>query len=172
MQSESTATLGSTEQEFLVKSVENSENNELSNQHQVPTSEANVKNEAQNDQLHASGLLESNNSSNSNGNDTELTKKDAQSPSVKAEDEPPAKKQKVEVSPNASVEPDETIPLGAPVHEIVGGSSIRQYLNKHLTKYLLEGLREVGEKKPQDPLTHLGEFLVAKGKEMKDAKQE
>lgn len=52
-----------------------------------------------------------------------------------------------------------------PVHEIVGGSSIRQYLNKNLTANLLAGLKEVANKQPGDPLRFLGEFLIAKSDE-------
>lgn len=57
---------------------------------------------------------------------------------------------------------------GDPVHEYAGGSSIRQYLNKTLTVHLLEGLKEVGEKKPEDPLQYLGEFLIKRGQELKE----
>ncbi|KAI3403282.1 hypothetical protein KGF56_003870 [Candida oxycetoniae] len=49
-----------------------------------------------------------------------------------------------------------------PLHEIVGGSSIRRYLNQHLTRHLLDGLKEVGYLKPRDPLKYLGEFLIAR----------
>ena len=42
------------------------------------------------------------------------------------------------------------------MHEIVGGSSIGRYLNQHLTKTLLEGLKEVAQIKPEDPLKYLG----------------
>ncbi|KAI5964084.1 uncharacterized protein KGF55_002026 [Candida pseudojiufengensis] len=54
-----------------------------------------------------------------------------------------------------------------PLHEIVGGSSIRRYLNKHLTQHLLEGLKEVGNVKPDDPLRYLGEFLIARSEDEK-----
>lgn len=56
---------------------------------------------------------------------------------------------------------------GPPVHEVVGGSSVRQYLNKHLTKHLLEGLNEVSARKPEDPLKELGEFLIRRSEELK-----
>lgn len=56
-------------------------------------------------------------------------------------------------------------PIGPPVHEIVGGSSVRQYLNQHLTKHLLDGLKQVGHEKPDDPLLFLGEYLISKSKE-------
>ncbi|EMG46431.1 hypothetical protein G210_3320 [Candida maltosa Xu316] len=55
-----------------------------------------------------------------------------------------------------------------PMHEIVGGSSVRRYLNEHVTKALLEGLKEVGHVKPEDPLKYLGEFLITKSQESKD----
>ncbi|OBA19450.1 hypothetical protein METBIDRAFT_13213 [Metschnikowia bicuspidata var. bicuspidata NRRL YB-4993] len=70
---------------------------------------------------------------------------------------PPAKKAKTEILASAR-EP--------PVHEMVGGSSVRQYLNKHLTEHLLEGLKDVSAKKPEDPLLALGEFLVQRSKEL------
>lgn len=54
-----------------------------------------------------------------------------------------------------------------PMHEIVGGSSIRRYLNQHLTKTLLEGLKEVAQIKPEDPLKYLGEYLISKSNESK-----
>lgn len=53
-----------------------------------------------------------------------------------------------------------------PVHEVVGGSSMRQYLNKHLTQHLLEGLQEVSKEKPEDPLRKLGEFLIKRADEL------
>jgi COMPASS component SDC1 len=173
MKSETGTNLDSTECKPVNKPEENVVNSDLSSHQVEPSSDDNVKNENHKNQLETSNLVESNILSSSNGNDTELTtKKHTKSPSIKTEDEPPGKKQKLEVSPNVSVEPDETITLGAPVHEIVGGSSIRQYLNKNLTKYLLEGLRKVGQEKPQDPLTYLGEFLITKAKETADATQE
>lgn len=59
-----------------------------------------------------------------------------------------------------------------PMHEIVGGSSVRRYLNKHLTQHLLDGLKEVGRVKPEDPLKYLGEFLITRSNEGKDAAKE
>ncbi|KAG5418525.1 SDC1 [Candida metapsilosis] len=59
-----------------------------------------------------------------------------------------------------------------PLHEIVGGSSIRRYLNKHLTQHLLDGLKEVGQVKPEDPLRYLGEFLINRSNEEKEAAKE
>lgn len=49
-----------------------------------------------------------------------------------------------------------------PLHEVVGGSSVRRYLNKHLTQHILDGLKEVGHARPEDPLKYLGEFLIAR----------
>lgn len=54
-----------------------------------------------------------------------------------------------------------------PVHEMVGGSSVRQYLNRTLTQHLLEGLREVSKNKPEDPLRELGQFLITRSEELK-----
>ncbi|CUM50238.1 uncharacterized protein AC631_00139 [Debaryomyces fabryi] len=53
-----------------------------------------------------------------------------------------------------------------PVHEVVGGSSVRQYLNKHLTQHLLEALRDVSKNKPEDPLKYLGEFLIQRSNQI------
>lgn len=55
-----------------------------------------------------------------------------------------------------------------PVHEMVGGSSVRQYLNKNLTQHLLEGLRLVSQNKPEDPLKELGEFLISRSNQLKE----
>lgn len=79
---------------------------------------------------------------------------------LKREESPPVKKIKTEES---SI-PKHTEP---PVHEIVGGSSIRQYLNKHLTQHLLEGLKQVGKDKPEDPLLALGKFLIQRSEDLK-----
>lgn len=84
--------------------------------------------------------------------------------------EPPAKKLKAE-SPEAEVKTEAAIRhKEPPVHEMVGGSSVRQYLNKHLTKHLLEGLKITAKNQPEDPLRELGEFLIARSKELKEGK--
>lgn len=80
---------------------------------------------------------------------------------VEREDSPPAKKIKTENSVPKHKE--------APIHEIVGGSSVRQYLNKHLTQHLLEGLKQVSKEKPEDPLASLGQFLIQRSEELKKA---
>lgn len=77
-----------------------------------------------------------------------------ESPSVA----PVIKRQKV------SEEPKEEYESSEPVHEAVGGSSVRKYLNKTLTVHLLDGLKEVGKQKPEDPLKWLGEFLIERSK--------
>ncbi|CAK7902681.1 hypothetical protein CAAN1_07S03928 [[Candida] anglica] len=59
-----------------------------------------------------------------------------------------------------------------PIHEMVGGSSVRQYLNQHLTQHLLAGLKEIGNTKPEDPLRWLGEYLIKKSDEEKSTKTE
>lgn len=68
----------------------------------------------------------------------------------------PAKKSKLE-STTSTNKP--------PIHEIVGGSSVRRYLNEHVTLALLEGLKELAQVKPEDPLKYLGEYLIAKSEE-------
>lgn len=70
---------------------------------------------------------------------------------------PPAKKMKIEEKPNHKQ---------PPVHGMVGGSSVRQYLNKHVTEHLLEGLKQIGKEKPEDPLKSLGEFLIRRSDEV------
>ncbi|KAK6463713.1 hypothetical protein DFJ63DRAFT_127058 [Scheffersomyces coipomensis] len=86
------------------------------------------------------------------------------------------KKLKTESPRESSIDPEHansfaSVPDGPPIHEIVGGSSVRQYLNKHLTAHLLEGLRQIGADKPEDPLRVLGEYLIAKSDELKDQDQ-
>lgn len=87
-----------------------------------------------------------------------------QAPKVEREDSPPAKKIKTETSVPKHKE--------APIHEIVGGSSVRQYLNKHLTQHLLEGLKQVSKEKPEDPLASLGQFLIQRSEELKKASEQ
>lgn len=74
-------------------------------------------------------------------------------PELAKSEQPPAKKFKTESS--------------APVHEMVGGSSVRQYLNKNLTKHLLEGLKAVSKEQPSDPLEALAQFLLKRSAELK-----
>lgn len=87
-----------------------------------------------------------------------------QAPEMKREESPPAKKLKTESSLSKHKD--------APVHEIVGGSSVRQYLNKHLTQHLLEGLKKISKEKPEDPLASLGQFLIQRSDELKKAETE
>lgn len=72
----------------------------------------------------------------------------------------PVKRQKLSEEPEISRETNE------PMHEIVGGSSVRQYLNKHLTAHILDGLKQIGNEKPPDPLRVLGEFLIQRSQEV------
>lgn len=97
---------------------------------------------------------------------------ESQEPQVKSPEtaEPPSKKLKAE-SPEAEVKTESVIRhKEPPVHEMVGGSSVRQYLNKHLTKHLLEGLKVTARNQPEDPLRELGEFLIARSQELKGGK--
>ncbi|CUM63526.1 uncharacterized protein PRCAT00001103001 [Priceomyces carsonii] len=59
-----------------------------------------------------------------------------------------------------------------PLTEVVGGSSLRRYLNEHLTLHILEGLRELSRDKPKDPLFHLGQFLINRSQEQKNQREE
>lgn len=52
-----------------------------------------------------------------------------------------------------------------PIHEYIGGSSIRRYLNEHITEHLMQGLKKVGTERPEEPLKWLGHYLIEKSKE-------
>lgn len=54
-----------------------------------------------------------------------------------------------------------------PVHEMIGGSSVRKYLNENVTPHLLEGLKLIGKNKPEDPLYELAQFLLQRSVELK-----
>lgn len=43
---------------------------------------------------------------------------------------------------------------------MIGGSTTRRYLNEHVTKHLLEGMKLIAREKPEDPLRVLGQFLI------------
>ncbi|KAI0456582.1 hypothetical protein F5B21DRAFT_467118 [Xylaria acuta] len=64
----------------------------------------------------------------------------------------------------ASQHPDPafTMPDTARVH----GAPVRQYLNSKITPHLLEAMKEIGRAQPKDPLRILGEFLLARSKEV------
>lgn len=65
-----------------------------------------------------------------------------------------------------SEEPEIARESKEPMHEIVGGSSLRQYLNKHLTVHVLEGLRYVGNEQPEQPVRALAEFLLERANQI------
>lgn len=44
--------------------------------------------------------------------------------------------------------------------DIVGGSQVRKYLNANVTPYLLQGMRQIANEQPQQPLKALGEYLI------------
>lgn len=44
--------------------------------------------------------------------------------------------------------------------ETVGGFPTRKYLNEKVTPTLLEGMRMIAVRKPEDPLKVLGQFLI------------
>lgn len=64
----------------------------------------------------------------------------------------------------ASQHPDPafTMPDAAPAH----GAPVRQYLNSKVTAHLLEGMKQLAEDQPKDPLRVLGEFLIERSKEL------
>ncbi|GAV52995.1 hypothetical protein ZYGR_0AI02770 [Zygosaccharomyces rouxii] len=49
--------------------------------------------------------------------------------------------------------------------ETVGGFPTRKYLNEKVTPTLLEGMRMIAVRKPEDPLRALGQFLIDRSKE-------
>ncbi|KAI1329557.1 hypothetical protein F5Y16DRAFT_365462 [Xylariaceae sp. FL0255] len=63
----------------------------------------------------------------------------------------------------ASQHPDPafTMPDAAPAH----GAPSRQYLNSKVVPHLLEGMKQLAQDKPKDPLRVLGEFLLERSKE-------
>lgn len=75
------------------------------------------------------------------------------------------KRQKVSQETTSNASPAAHQP---PVHEVVGGSSIRQYLNKSVSYDLLEGLRQLARLKPDDPLRWLGEYLIKASDEQRN----
>lgn len=81
---------------------------------------------------------------------------------------PPSKKIKLEDSSTDPMPTHQAETKEPPFHEVVGGSSVRQYLNKHFTQYLLEALNDISKQKPQDPLRELGEYLIRKSDELKE----
>ncbi|KAH3678441.1 hypothetical protein WICMUC_001458 [Wickerhamomyces mucosus] len=59
------------------------------------------------------------------------------------------------------------VPEDQPVHKIIGGAPVRQWLNEHITPHLLDAVREIAKKQPEDPLRQLGELLITKSEELK-----
>lgn len=48
--------------------------------------------------------------------------------------------------------------------ETVGGCATRKYLNEKVTPALLNGMRMIAVRKPEDPLKVLGEYLIEQSK--------
>lgn len=84
-------------------------------------------------------------------------------------EEPVIKKLKVEEEATHQEIPKFDQP---PVHEMVGGSSVRKYLNEKLTPHLLEGLNIIGKSKPEDPIYELGQFLLQRSADLKKAQNQ
>lgn len=89
--------------------------------------------------------------------DSDHTQFEKQDPS------PEAKAETTSVKEEEKEEP-EPVFSSPPVHEMIGGLTVRQYLNKHLTQHLLAGLRHVSKTRPEDPLQTLGEYLIEQAK--------
>lgn len=52
--------------------------------------------------------------------------------------------------------------------ETVGGFPTRKYLNEKVTPTLLEGMRMIAVRKPEDPLKALGQFLIERSDERRN----
>lgn len=52
--------------------------------------------------------------------------------------------------------------------DIVGGSQVRKYLNANVTPYLLQGMRQIANEQPQEPLKALGEYLIEMNKKLQE----
>lgn len=61
------------------------------------------------------------------------------------------------------------LPADTSVPEMVGGLLLRMWLNEHITPHLLDGVRECGDRRPEQPLKFLGEFLIARGEALEKA---
>nr|CAO98830.1 subunit of the COMPASS complex [Nakaseomyces delphensis] len=49
----------------------------------------------------------------------------------------------------------------------IGGSQTRRYLNEYVTPALLDGMRQIAIKQPENPLRVLGEYLIARSEDTK-----
>lgn len=74
----------------------------------------------------------------------------------------PARSTPARATPTPGVPELEPFPSKAKPH----GAPARQYLNEKVTGVLLEGMKRLALEKPEDPLRVLGEFLLAKSKEI------
>ncbi|RKP30249.1 hypothetical protein METBISCDRAFT_23527 [Metschnikowia bicuspidata] len=97
----------------------------------------------------------------------ENTTTQSQATSLNDKGDNKARKLQSEEAPLVPQKKTMTVLNGPPVQEMVGGLSVRQYLNNNLTQHLLEGLREVSKNQPEDPLRELGEFLIRRSEELK-----
>ncbi|CAB4255998.1 similar to Saccharomyces cerevisiae YDR469W SDC1 Subunit of the COMPASS (Set1C) complex, which methylates lysine 4 of histone H3 and is required in chromatin silencing at telomeres [Maudiozyma barnettii] len=59
---------------------------------------------------------------------------------------------------------------GESLADIIGGSQVRKYLNKNVTPYLLQGMRNIANEQPQEPLKVLGEYLIEENNRLKQEK--
>ncbi|KAH3676483.1 hypothetical protein WICPIJ_009087, partial [Wickerhamomyces pijperi] len=62
-------------------------------------------------------------------------------------------------------------PKDQPIETIMGGAPIRQWINRHLTKAVLDGMRYVAKERPEDPVRVLGEYLIKLSEESKQKEQ-
>lgn len=101
----------------------------------------------------------------------EVDKSRSGTPKVELSEISEAKVKSASGTPNPSkrkAQDIQPIEFEEPIHEYIGGSSIRKYLNEHITKHLMEGLKKVGNERPEDPLKWLGNYLIEKSDEEKN----
>ncbi|GMM33602.1 Sdc1 protein [Saccharomycopsis crataegensis] len=64
------------------------------------------------------------------------------------------------------------LPVGVKPSQVIGGAPFRQWLNEEVTPYLLEGMRQIANNKPEEPLKYLAEFLLKENEKKKKKKQQ
>ncbi|SMN22253.1 similar to Saccharomyces cerevisiae YDR469W SDC1 Subunit of the COMPASS (Set1C) complex, which methylates lysine 4 of histone H3 and is required in chromatin silencing at telomeres [Maudiozyma saulgeensis] len=60
---------------------------------------------------------------------------------------------------------------GKSLADIIGGSQVRRYLNENVTPYLLQGMRDIANEQPNEPLRVLGEYLIKENDRLKQERQ-
>lgn len=101
---------------------------------------------------------------------------DKASPQVKAEPiqldvkKGTSESKSTEQTPSLKNETTLSIPDPVSMSDSIGGAPVRKWLNKEVSPYLLQGMRELVKVQPEDPLTYLGEYLIHAAKERSNDK--